>query len=158
LTARTPLRARALLVAAVVVSAAGVLSTSATAATAAPTPCWRTLITDWSDGHIDGRYPVSCYRSAIANTPTDLRIYSSIDDDLGTALRVRIARLSAASARRRTLAVVASQQRTAAPSMSTSVRLVALLAVLGGTLAAAWLGVVLARRRRVQATRLRSRR
>ncbi len=147
----------ALLAGVAVACALGGVSTNVTAATAAPDPCWQTLITDWSDGQIDGRYPLSCYRSAIANEPTDLEIYSTLDDDLQTALRTQIATPSPGSAPRRTLAL-ASRQQTAGSSSSTLTRLGALLAVLGGTFAAAWLGVVLVRRLRVHATKgLRSR-
>jgi hypothetical protein len=56
--------------------------------------CATRLIDDWRDGRIDGTYPVSCYRSALANLPEDLRIYSSAQTDITRALqnRVRLAR------------------------------------------------------------------
>ena len=146
-----------LLVGMAVVWPLGAVSTNVTAATAASGPCWQTLITDWSDGQIEGRYPVACYRNAIANAPTDLKIYSTLDDDLRAALQTRIATLSSAPALRRTLAL-ASPQQMAGSSSSTFARLAALLAALGGTLAAAWLGIVVLRRRRVHTMKgLRSR-
>jgi hypothetical protein len=141
------------IVGAVVACALGVMVTSVTAAAAGSAPCWQRLISDWSDGHIDGRYPTSCYRSAIGNAPTDLRIYSTLDDDLQTALQALIVTPSPDRARPRTLALARPAQ-TAASSPSTLTRLVALFAVLGGALAAAWLGAVLVRRRRLQLARL----
>jgi hypothetical protein len=60
---------------------------------AAAQPCWESVIADWSaHGRITGTYPASCYRQAMANAPTDLKIYSSIEDDLQAALGARTAR------------------------------------------------------------------
>lgn len=64
-----------------------------TPAASAATPCWKTVIADWSrDGSIDGRYPESCYRQAMLNAPTDLKIYSTLENDLQNALHLRSAR------------------------------------------------------------------
>jgi hypothetical protein len=66
---------------------------SAPQATAAATPCWRAAIGDWSvNGTLDGRYPAACLRQAMQNAPTDLKIYSTLEDDFQAALRVRSAR------------------------------------------------------------------
>jgi len=66
--------------------------TVATAAGAA-TPCWKTVIADWAaDSSIDGHYSASCLQQAMQNAPTDLQIYSTIEQDLQTALRTRSAR------------------------------------------------------------------
>jgi hypothetical protein len=66
--------------------------TVATAAGAA-TPCWKTAIADWSaDSSIDGHSSASCLQQAMQNAPTDLQIYSTIEQDLQTALRTRSAR------------------------------------------------------------------
>jgi hypothetical protein len=54
---------------------------------AAKPPCWRVLINDWYDGRIDGTYPASCYRQAIANAPEDIKTYSSLQEDLTRALQ-----------------------------------------------------------------------
>jgi hypothetical protein len=68
--------------------AAGVLVLLGTASpAAAKTPCWRVLINDWYDGRIDGTYPASCYRQAIANAPEDIKTYSSLQEDLERALQ-----------------------------------------------------------------------
>jgi hypothetical protein len=61
-------------------------------------PCWRALITDWSDGRIDGTYPTTCYRQAIAKAPEDLKIYSSLETDLGQALRTPTRSLAVSTA------------------------------------------------------------
>jgi hypothetical protein len=59
----------------------------------AATPCWQAVIADWSnDGHIQGTYPAACYRQAMQNAPTDLKVYSSLEDDLQSALARRSAR------------------------------------------------------------------
>jgi hypothetical protein len=55
----------------------------------APT-CSDRLLTDWSDGRIDGVYPIRCYRETIRNLPTDVRVYSSAEDDIQQALSQRI--------------------------------------------------------------------
>lgn len=52
-------------------------------------PCWKTLITDWADGRIDGTYRVTCYRQAIAKAPEDMKIYSSLEEDVQLALHAR---------------------------------------------------------------------
>ncbi len=63
------------------------------ASAAAPTPCWKSVITDWShDQHVDGRYSPACIRQAMQNAPTDLKIYSTLEDDLQAALQKRSAR------------------------------------------------------------------
>jgi hypothetical protein len=71
---------------------------SAPQAAAAGTPCWRAAIGDWSaDGTLDGRYPAACLRQAMQNAPTDLKIYSTMEDDFQAALRTRSARHLAAA-------------------------------------------------------------
>jgi hypothetical protein len=51
--------------------------------------CWKTVITDWTDGRIDGAYSPTCYRQAIAEAPEDLKIYSSLEEDLRLSLRTK---------------------------------------------------------------------
>jgi hypothetical protein len=127
---------------------AGVLMAMPAAAAAAPAPCWHVLIEDWADGQIDGHYPASCYRNGIANAPTDLRIYSTLEDDLQRALLTSTARHVPGTASRRTLATAGPRQTTT-HSSSSQARLAALLIALGGTLAAVWLGAARIRRRRI---------
>jgi len=70
----------------VVISAGLVLAFGITTAPAtAAVPCWKTLINDWFDGHIDHIYPAACYSQAIAHLPQDVRSYSSAKDDIERA-------------------------------------------------------------------------
>jgi hypothetical protein len=81
-------------------AALGVLVTShagqkKSPAAAAPPPaqtqtCESRLLRDWSDGRIDGAYPVACYQAALRSLPTDLEVYSSARDDIAQALSQRI--------------------------------------------------------------------
>src|SRR5437868_15469495 len=83
----------------------------------AATSCWQRVITDWShDGSIGGSYSTACLRAAQRHVPTDLKIYSTIDDDLQRAVRVHAARRLAV-ARRPTLAA-AGVPATAPASLS----------------------------------------
>ena len=51
------------------------------------------MIADWSkDNSVDGRYSASCLRQAMVSAPADLKIYSSLEDDLRAAMRVRSGR------------------------------------------------------------------
>jgi hypothetical protein len=86
------------------------------------------VIADWSrNGSIDRAYPAACYRQAMQNAPTDLKVYSTLEDDLQSALRQRTARHLAG-------AHVAPVRLDAAGGSSFSL-LVALVAGLGGLLA-----------------------
>lgn len=62
-------------------------------AAAAPssTPCWKRLVNDWYDGHIDNRYPIPCYRQALGHLPEDVSTYSSARDDITQAMQLAIA-------------------------------------------------------------------
>ena len=74
-----PLVALAALLGALVFAATGQAQTS----------CSSALLQDWRDGRIDGTYPVACYRTALAQLPEDLRIYSSAESDIKRALLAR---------------------------------------------------------------------
>ncbi len=63
---------------------------SASAAPAA-TPCWKALLNDWYDGHIDKTYAIPCYQEAIDHLPTDVSVYSSARDDIRAAENAAIA-------------------------------------------------------------------
>ena len=52
--------------------------------------CTFKLLADWSDGQIDGTYPVRCYRDTLRSLPADVRMYSSAPDDIAQALSQRI--------------------------------------------------------------------
>jgi hypothetical protein len=73
------------------VVACAVLAVFAAPAAAAPPPCWKTLLNDWYDGHIDKTYPIPCYHQAIAHLPTDIKLYSNAKEDIQRALATAIA-------------------------------------------------------------------
>ena len=77
------------LLAALVFSAAGQAKSS----------CASALLSDWRDGRIDGTYSVDCYRTALAQLPEDLRIYSSAESDIKRALLARSQQTLAAPAK-----------------------------------------------------------
>jgi hypothetical protein len=68
-----------------------VLAVFAAPAAASPPPCWKTLLNDWYDGHIDKTYPIPCYHQAIAHLPTDIKLYSNAKEDIQRALAAAIA-------------------------------------------------------------------
>jgi hypothetical protein len=88
------------------------------------------VIADWSrDGSIDRGYAPACYRQAMQNAPTDLKIYSTLENDLQRALRLRSSRrLAGASAPEVSL--------NASGGSSSFAFLVALIGGLGALLAA----------------------
>jgi hypothetical protein len=92
-----------------------VQAATATAGTSAP--CWQRLVRDWSDGRVDGAYPVGCYRAALRNLPQDLRIYSSAPDDIRAALQKKLSR-SSANAERRRLSVAGKARTGQAPVLA----------------------------------------
>ncbi len=71
---------------------AGLLATSGVAS--AKAPCWKLLINDWYDGHIDSVYPIHCYRDAIKHLPPDVETYSSAADDIRQAMAARVEQLA----------------------------------------------------------------
>ena len=98
------------------------LAVAAPVAQATTTPCWKAVLADWSkDNHVDGNYSPACIRQAMAFAPTDLKIYSSLEDDLQAALQRR-------SARRLAGAHVSPASLAATGQGSTGSFLVALLA------------------------------
>jgi hypothetical protein len=107
----------------------------------AATPCWKAVIADWSrDGTIDRSYAHACYVQAMQNAPTDLKIYSTLEDDLQSALQQRFSRrLAGAHA---TVATLGSSHRSSSLSF-----LVALVAGLGVLLAACSVVAAFVRRR-----------
>ena len=117
-----------------------VLAFGASSSSAA-TPCWKTVIADWSrDNRVDGRYSPSCLRQAMQNAPTDLKIYSTLEDDLHAALQKRSSR--------RIAGVHVSTASIAANGGSSSASfLIALLAGLGGLVLACSVVAAIVRRR-----------
>jgi len=103
------------------------------------------VITDWShDQQVDGRYSTACIRQAMQNAPTDLKIYTSLEDDLHAALQSR-------SVRRLSGVHVSTASIDAAGRPSSGSFLIALLAGLAGlVLACAAVAAVVRRRRGLQ--------
>ncbi len=70
----------------------------ASPSSASATPCWQSVVADWSDGRLDREYPASCYRSALSRLPEDLRVYGTAATDIHRALLSAVSRSSGASA------------------------------------------------------------
>ena len=104
------------LLAALVFSAAGQAKSS----------CASALLNDWRDGRIDGTYPVDCYRTALAQLPEDLRIYSSAESDIKRALLARS---------QQTLAAPAKAQKPTQSGGGDGVSPLLVLAIVGAILA-----------------------
>ncbi len=128
------------------VVAAGAVVASSGPVSAASAPCWQRVIADWSrHGAIQGSYSASCLRQAMQNEPTDLKIYSSLDE----ALRRAIARQAeSTTGKQRRLAVLPASRGATTDGAGTSrLLLVAVLSGVGGMLLAAFATAQLARRR-----------
>jgi cobalamin biosynthesis Mg chelatase CobN len=55
----------------------------------ASVPCRDRIYNDWyKDGKIASTYPLACYRDAIKHVPRDADIYSSLKDDIRSALQL----------------------------------------------------------------------
>jgi len=58
---------------------------------AASTPCWKQIVNDWSaDGSIDKTNPHHCHRDALKNLPETVRDYTSLGDDIQSALQAAV--------------------------------------------------------------------
>jgi hypothetical protein len=59
---------------------------SACGSSAAATPCWKQVLSDWSHHHLGKTtYAISCYDQAIAHLPPDVRYYSDAPDAIHAA-------------------------------------------------------------------------
>src|SRR5919201_3592693 len=76
---------RILLIAVVAWSVAAVAPAPAAAAR-----CGTAILKDWSDGKINGTYPVRCYQDALDRMPEDMRSYTTAPDDIRRALLARL--------------------------------------------------------------------
>ena len=73
---------------------AAVSATSVPAVSAA-VPCRDRIYNDWyPDGKIKTTYPIACYRDAIKHVRSDARTYSSLVDDIRSAMQGALARLN----------------------------------------------------------------
>jgi hypothetical protein len=95
-----------------VAAAFGVLALTVGASpAAAKTACWRQIQNEWVENrHISTTYPLHCYREAIAHVPEDLRVYSSIEEDI-LAARQLAARRNLRTTQARTQPSTAERQR-----------------------------------------------
>lgn len=95
------------------------LAEPAAAALRAGRACDGVVFRDWSDnGRVDGVYPLSCYRAAIAGLPADVRDYSDAPTEIERALAV--------AANRSGLPRVHATERDGAPTSRAPIALVAL--------------------------------
>ena len=61
---------------------------------AAKTPCRDRIYNDWyPDGKIATTYPIACYRDALEHIRPDALTYSSLADDIRSAMQAALARL-----------------------------------------------------------------
>jgi cobalamin biosynthesis Mg chelatase CobN len=59
----------------------------------AATPCRDKIFNEWyHDGKIASTYPLSCYRDALKHIPPDVKVYSSLSDDIQLALQAAVDR------------------------------------------------------------------
>ncbi len=78
-----------LVVALAAIAAASVAPVSAKAAV----PCRDRIYNDWyPDGKIKTTYPISCYRDALKHIKADALAYSSLADDIRSAMQAALAR------------------------------------------------------------------
>jgi hypothetical protein len=98
--------------------------------------CAREVLSDWSDGGIDGVYDDRCYVAAIDALPEDLRAYTSAGDDIARALRSRRAPTDGPTGEARRLAEAPPTE--AGPTARTSVDGLPLPVVLLGGLVLAF--------------------
>ena len=82
----------------VLLAVAAALALSALPPAAAAASCGSAVLSDWSDGRIDGEYPVSCYRAALSQMPEDLRVYGTARSDIVRALNSAASRTAVAAA------------------------------------------------------------
>ncbi len=59
----------------------------------AAVPCRDRIYNDWySDGKISTTYPISCYRDALKHVKGDALVYSSLSDDIRSAMQAALQR------------------------------------------------------------------
>jgi cobalamin biosynthesis Mg chelatase CobN len=70
-----------------------VLTALAPASAHAAVPCRDRVYSDWyRNGKIASTYPLACYRDALKHVPSDAAIYSSLKDDIRSALQAAVER------------------------------------------------------------------
>jgi hypothetical protein len=71
-------------------AAVGLVALAISGSAGAAQSCGTRVLDDWRDGRIDGTYPVTCYRQALAHLPEDVRVYSTAQSDITRALQARL--------------------------------------------------------------------
>jgi hypothetical protein len=70
-----------------------VLAVLAPSTANAAVPCRNKIYNDWyGDGKIASTYPIACYRDALKHVQPDAQVYSSLVDDIKSAMRGAIER------------------------------------------------------------------
>ena len=102
-----------------IVVAAALLALAANPA-AGQTACGEAVLRDWHNGRVGTGYAPECYRAALASLPEDMRIYSSAEEDIETALHARLAKFGVhrSSKPRRTLSGRTHVRRSAIASVA----------------------------------------
>jgi ParB-like chromosome segregation protein Spo0J len=72
------------------------LGLASTASARGTSVCAENVLRDWHNGRIGTNYAPACYRTAIANLPEDMRVYSSAQADIEGALQARLTALAQA--------------------------------------------------------------
>jgi len=80
--------------------ALGLMALAITGTAGASQSCGTRVLDDWRDGRLDGTYPVSCYRQALAHLPEDVQVYSTAQADITRALQARLGVEAASSVNR----------------------------------------------------------
>ena len=76
-----------------VILAVAAFAPFAAAPAGAAVPCRDRIYNDWyHDGKIATSYPLACYRDALKHVRTDALVYSSLADDIRSAMQAAIAR------------------------------------------------------------------
>ena len=77
--------------------AMGLAALALTGSAGATQSCGTRVLDDWSDGRLDGTYPVPCYRQALSHLPEDVRVYSTAQSDITRALQARLGTAAASA-------------------------------------------------------------
>lgn len=87
----------------------------------AAAPCWKQVVQDYYDNYrVDDTYPVSCYRKAIEELPTDVEQYSNAADEIRRALQESLSRPKGGSGGAKTTTVPTTRVETETGPTTTS--------------------------------------
>ena len=86
----------------------------------AAVPCWQQVIGEWSVGRLSLTHPIGCYREALKRAPTDLRVYSNLEEELDDAVHVVSIRRGRTEGTRVVASAASSSVSAAGPGESLS--------------------------------------